>query len=644
MHSPGSRSRRRSASRSATTVSFEDKRVFAEPSVELERRQDGSLLLRSGMPLATYPRHIGLHLQRWAREAPRRAFLLERIPGGEWAGVTYEQAQNEVLRVARWLLGRGWGPERTVAILSENGVAQGVLMLAAMQVGLPVVPISPAYSLQSKDFSKLRSIIQRTQPAVIFVEEPQRFEAALQAIQSLHDGVLLLHSRTGTIASGFNPPKGAEVVRYDSLDGGVPVAVVENAFSALTSEAIAKVLFTSGSTGEPKGVINTQGMLAANQQALAQVWPFLESVPPVIVDWLPWNHTFGSNHNFNLVLRNGGTLYIDSGRPTPTHFHHTVSNLCEIAPTVYFNVPRGFEMLLEQLQSNSKLRGHFFSRLQLMFCSAAAMPRHLWHALRQLARQELGRPLPLVAAWGATETAPLATSCYFESETPGNIGIPVPGCQLKLIPTADKYEVRVCGPFVTPGYWGHPGRSTEHFDEEGFYKVGDAVRFFDEHAPERGLLFDGRISEDFKLSSGTWVNVGGLRLRCVTALSPIAQDVVVTGHDREYIGLMIFPNLARCRELTSALSEQADAGQVLADSAVTRWVLQALREFREEWPASSMHPERVLLMEEPPSIDAGEITDKGYINQRAVLARRAHLVEQLYEGNDPKVLRLDPRP
>jgi feruloyl-CoA synthase len=381
-------------------------------------------------------------------------------------------------------------------------------------------------------------------------------------------------------------------------------------------------------------------MLSANQQALAQVWPFVEKVPPVIVDWLPWNHTFGANHNFNLVLRNGGTLYIDGGRPTPAQFHLTVSNLCEIAPTVYFNVPRGFEMLLEELRSNAKLRQRFFSQLQLMFCAAAAMPRHLWEALRSLTHGELGHSLPLAAAWGTTETAPLATSCYFESDGPGNIGIPVPGCELKLLPTGDNYEVRVRGSLITPGYWGFLGRSAEHFDEEGFYKAGDAVRFHDEGAPERGLLFDGRIAEDFKLSTGTWVRVGSLRLRFVTALSPIAQDVVVTGHDRDYVGLLIFPNFARCRELARELPKEPAPGQVLADSAVRERVLQALQAIRKEWPGSSMHAERALLLDEPPSIDAGEITDKGYINQKAVLARRASLVELLYDGKHPSVLRL----
>jgi feruloyl-CoA synthase len=532
-----------------------------------------------------------------------------------------------------------------VAILSENSVAHALLALAAMHVGLPVVPISPAYSLQSKDFSKLRSIIQRIQPAVIFAQEPQRFEAALRAIEPLHDAVLLVHNRDGAAAAaGVAVGHRTRVVRFDSLRDGVAAVIVEEAFSTLKADAIAKVLFTSGSTGEPKGVINTQRMLSSNQQALAQVWPFLESSPPVIVDWLPWNHTFGANHNFNLVLRNGGTLYIDAGRPTPTQFHQTVSNLCDIAPTVYFNVPRGFEMLLDALQSNAGLRQKFFSQLRFMFCAAAAMPRHHWDALRSLTAKELGHSIPLASAWGATETAPLATSCYFDAEGPGNIGIPVPGCELKLLPIGDKYEIRVRGPFVTPGYWGLAGRSAEHFDEEGFYKAGDAVRFYEDNAPEAGLIFDGRIAEDFKLTSGTWVAVSSLRLRAVTALRPIAQDVVITGRDRNYVGLLIFPSLARCRELARELSQEAEPREVVADPAVRERVLQMLLELRRQWPASSMHAESALLLEEPPSIDAGEITDKGYINQNAVLKRRAQLVDLLYEGSHPTVIRLAPCP
>jgi feruloyl-CoA synthase len=413
---------------------------------------------------------------------------------------------------------------------------------------------------------------------------------------------------------------------------------VARAFSAVTRDTTAKLLFTSGSTGEPKGVINTQRMLCSNQQAKAQLWRFLEDTPPVIVDWLPWNHTFGGNHNFNLVLRNGGTLYIDTGRPVPGLFSRTVENLREIAPTVYFNVPRGYEMLVGALRVDEALRRHFFSRLQVIFYAAASLPNHLWEALSELSRNEVGEPIALSSGWGSTETAPLATDCHFHAQHPGVIGLPVPGCELKLLPNGNRYEIRVRGDLVTPGYWRKPDLTAAHFDEDGFYQIGDAVRFYDDNAPERGLLFDGRVAEDFKLTSGTWVHVGQLRLRAIAALAPLAQDVVIAGADRAEVGFLIFPNIAACRELCPDLSADAPFDTVLAHPALSAHIEAGLSELHRQAPASSTHAARALLLTTPPSIDSGEITDKGYINQRAVLSCRKTLVEGLYEPGHPAVI------
>jgi feruloyl-CoA synthase len=398
--------------------------------------------------------------------------------------------------------------------------------------------------------------------------------------------------------------------------------------AAVGPDTVAKILFTSGSISEPKGVINTQRMLCASQQAKAQVWPFLAQTPPVIVDWLPWNHTFGGNHNFNLVLRHGGTLYIDAGKPAPGLFDISVANLREIAPTLYFNVPRGFDMLVAALRTDAALRRNFFSRLQLMFYAGSALPQNLWQALIDLSLQETGQAVPMVTAWGSTETAPLATDCHFQAPRSGVIGLPVPGVELKLVPSGDKLEIRVRGPNVTPGYLGQPELSARAFDEEGYYRIGDAVRFADAARPEAGLVFDGRVAEDFKLSSGTWVNVGAVRIKGIELLAPVAQDIVVTGHDSDAVGFLVFANVPACRAL-AGLPADAPAAEALAHAAVREHVRQGLLAMRRLGGGSSSYAARALLMSEPPSVDAGEITDKGYINQSAVLARRATLVDAL---------------
>ncbi|MCX7150424.1 MAG: AMP-binding protein, partial [Rhodocyclales bacterium] len=409
-------------------------------------------------------------------------------------------------------------------------------------------------------------------------------------------------------------------------------AEVDRAFAAVGPDTIAKILFTSGSTGVPKGVVNTQRMLCSNQQAVVQNWPFLEARPPVVVDWLPWNHTFGGNHNFNMILRNGGTLYVDEGKPAPGLIEKTVANLRDISPTMYFNVPRGFDMLIPYLERDDALRKRFFADLDMIFYAAAALPQNLWQSLEALSVRERGHPTVMLSAWGATETAPMITNVHFRIDHAGVIGLPAPGCEIKMVPNATKLELRVRGPNVTPGYWKQPELTKAAFDEEGFYLMGDAGRFADPQDHAKGIEFDGRIAEDFKLMSGVWVHVGALRVHALSILAPAAQDIVVTGHDRESVGFLIFANPAGCRSLCPDLAGDTPLAQVLADSRVVEFIRVGLVKLVGEGGGSSMVADRALLMEEPPSIDAGEITDKGYINQRAVLTRRAALVERLHAG------------
>jgi feruloyl-CoA synthase len=605
--------------------------LFAPPAVEMERRADGTLLLRSPMALQPYPARAGEWLESWADREPDRAFLFERGADGRWIGLTYGEAAQRVQRLAAGLLQRNLSAERPIAILSDNGTEHALLMLAALSVGIPVAPLSPAYSLQSKDFGKLKAIFALLRPGLIFVADRARFDAALAAVRDLHDAEIVAGS-SGTDPGGATPIAALYVL------GGT--SAVAKAGAAVTPGTIAKFLFTSGSTGEPKAVINTHRMLCANQQAKAQTWPFLVTEPPVIVDWLPWSHTFGANHNFNMVLRNGGTLYIDNGKPVPGLFDKTVTNLRDIAPTVYFNVPRGYDMLVSALRADADLRNRFFSRLRLLFYAGAALPQNLWEALGELAVQTLGRPVPMVTSWGSTETAPMATDCHFQAPRSGVIGNPVPGTELKLVPLGDKLEIRVRGPNVTPGYWKQPELSAEAFDEESFYRIGDAVRFFDPAHPERGLVFDGRIAEDFKLSTGTRVHVGNLRVHGIAALSPIAQDIVVTGHDGDECGFLIFPNVAACRE-AAGMPGDAPLAEVLQHAAVRERVRSGMAALRDEGGGTSTWAARALILADPPSIDSGEITDKGYINQRAVRERRAALVEILHgESPDSRVIAL----
>ena len=593
--------------------------LFSTPEIESHRHADGSIRLKSAVPLLPHDRCVGDWLEHWARQAPDRIFLGDRAGAdAPWATVTYKEALKQVRSAAAWILAEDLSAERPLVILSDNSVDHALFALAAQHVGVPSASISPAYSLMSRDFDKLKSMIGLLEPGAIYVSSVKPFAAALAAIAPLH---------SADIVSGDAGDSGA--IPFRAIAATAETPEVAKAFAAVTPDTIAKFLFTSGSTGTPKAVINTQRMLTSSQQAKAQTWSFLDGIGDlVILDWLPWSHTFGANHNFNLVLRNGGTLYVDGGKPAPGLFATSLANLRSVMPTVYFNVPRGFDMLIAALRSDDELRRRFFSEVKFAFYAGAALPQNLWDALEELSIKTVGRALPMVSAWGSTETSPLATDCHFQAKRSGNIGVPIPGTELKLVPSGDKLEVRVRGPNVTPGYWKAPELTAQAFDADGFYLIGDAVTFADPARPELGLFFDGRVAEDFKLNSGTWVNVGTLRVAGIAALAPLAQDIVVTGHGGDEVRFLVFPNVAACRA-HAGLPDSADVKDVIGHEKVRAAIAQGLAKLKTQSGNSSGHATRALLLAEPASVDGGEITDKGYINQRAVLTRRAAAVATL---------------
>ena len=595
--------------------------LFATPEIVAERRADGTIWLKSITPLQPGARCVGDWLEQWARQTPERIFLGEPSSvDAPWTILTYRDALRQVRSVAAWILAQGLSAERPLVILSDNSIDHALFALAAMHVGVPGAAISPAYSLMSKDFDKLKSMIGLLEPGAIYVSSLKSFAPALAAIEPLHSA-RIVHGETD----------GEGAISFRSVAAASEASAVAKAFAAVTPDTIAKFLFTSGSTGTPKAVINTQRMLTSSQQAKAQIWPFLENAQTdlVILDWLPWSHTFGANHNFNLVLRNGGTLYIDGGKSAPGLFATSLANLRSVMPTVYFNVPRGYDMLISALRGDDELRRRFFSEVRLAFYAAAALPQNLWDAMEELSVKTVGRTLPMVSAWGSTETAPLATDCHFQAERSGNIGVPVPGTELKLVTSGDKLEVRVRGPNVTPGYWKASELTARAFDADGFYLIGDAMTFADPDRPELGLFFDGRIPEDFKLDSGTWVSVGALRVAGIAALAPLAQDIVVAGHGGGHVRFLMFPNIAACRA-HAGLPDGAAVAEVIGNEKVRAGIASGLAKLKaQSGGSSSGHATRALLLAEPASVDGGEVTDKAYINQRAVLTRRANAVAKL---------------
>ncbi len=554
---------------------------LASQEIISERRADGAILLRARSSLPQYPAKLTERLEHWARLAPDRILLAQRS-GSSWKTLTYREAREQARRVGAYLLDQGLSAERPLAVLSGNDIEHALLHLGAMFVGVPYAPVSPAYSLLSADFSRLRFIFNLLTPGLVYANGPQ-FRAALNAVP----GVPVLE-------------------RFEDALQSTPARAVDETHARVGPDTIAKFLFTSGSTGMPKAVINTQRMWCANQAMIASLFTFFQDEPPVIVDWAPWHHTAAGNHDLGLVLYNGGSYYIDEGKPLPGAIQATVRNLREVAPTWYFNVPRGYEALLPYFRADETLRKNFFSRLRVLWFAGAGIAQHVFDEMKALARQSRGEAIPFLTGLGSTETAPYAMGRMWETQDASNMGLPPPGEEMKLVPMSGKLEMRLKGPNITPGYWRQPELTAAAFDEEGYYRLGDAFVFEDSEKPEKGLLFRGRIAEDFKLATGTWVHVGPLRARFIEHFAPLVRDVVIAGEGRGELAALVFPSADFSKDRFDFLFKSfASTG-------------------------SSNRIARALILEEPPSLDAGEVTDKGTINQKAVLGRRQKMVEELY--------------
>jgi len=593
---------------------FDNPAMLAPARVLKEDLGGGAFVLRSPEPLQAYDRCVGEWLERWALQTPQGLAFAERDSQGAWRRLTWLQARQQVGALAQALLDLQLPPQAPVVILSDNSVDHLLLMLAALHIGQPVCTVSSAYCRLAKEYSKIHGILAALRPGLLYAADAKVYGPAMTTAGL---DVPLVYSQGAEAVPG--------ALAFSSLLDRVESQAVMDAYLAVQPDDHAKYLLTSGSTGVPKVVINTHRMLCANQQMIAQVWRFLEQEKPVLLDWLPWSHTFGGNHNLNLVLRNGGTLYIDEGRPAPGLIDKTVRNLREVKPNLYFNVPRGFEMLVDQLEQDEVLARDFFQNLRMAFYAAAALPQECWERLETLAKKVRNEPVWFTTSWGSTETAPAVTTAHFKLDRAGCLGLPLPGVALKFVPNGHKLELRVKGVSIFPGYRDAPELTAKAFDDEGYYSMGDAGYLLDPAQPEGGVAFNGRVTEDFKLTTGTWVSVGPLRLRLVSALSPLALDAVITGHDRDEIGALVFLNPV--------------AVASMAPAQVRERVQVALSALRAEGAGSSQTPARVCLLDTPPSVDAGEITDKGYINQRQVLERRAELVQALYaEPLDPRVI------
>jgi len=600
--------------------------------IAVERRPDGVIVLKSRIPLKPYEKHIPASLAKWAKEQPNRIWLAQRTGSDrQWRKLSYGEAKRTVDALTQALLNLKLEPGRPVAILSGNSIEHALMTQAAMQARVSAAPISPAYSLMSHDHVKLKYLFDLIKPAVVMVQDGPSFEKALRALDL--DGVTVVHV--------VRLCEGIKSIAFAELAATPVTNDVEDSIAQITPDTVGKLLFTSGSTGMPKAVINTQKMMCANAAMMMQVRPRDPNAPQATyLDWMPWNHTMGGNALFNPVLTEGGTLYIDDGRPMPGQIDETLRNLHEISPTYYANVPAGYAALAAAMEKDDALCRGFFRNLGLMAYGGARLPDDLYDRMQALAVRATGERIVFYTGWGSTETGPTSTGTYWNTERVGLIGLPFPGVELKMIPVGAKYELRLRGVNVTPGYFGRPDLTEAAFDEEGFYCIGDAGVFVDPDDPLQGIIFAGRVVEDFKLTTGTFVHVGSLRTDAIAAATPVVQDALVTGQDRPFVGLLAWPNLHACRQITG--DPDASYEDVVKHPVVLACLKRGLQAHNKSTEgASSLRIARAMLLTEPASIDGNELTDKGYINQRAGLERRAALVERLYAdhpGEDVIVL------
>jgi len=609
--------------------------TFGVTRVSVKDGASGVHYVSAEQTLQAFPDRITDRLQHWAQTCPDRTFMArrEKLPDGStgaWKHISYAQAWTQARNIAQSLINRGLSAERPVVILSENDLEHALLALGCLVAGVPFVPTSPAYSLISQDYDKLRHVLKTVTPGMVFAADAARYGKAIAAAVEPSIEVVV----TDGVEENLD---GRQVTPFDALTATAATAAVDAAMQATGPDTIAKFLFTSGSTKMPKAVINTQRMWCANQQQMAQSMPVLAQEPLVLVDWLPWNHTFGGNHNFGMVVYHGGTLYIDDGKPTPALMGETLRNLREIAPTVYFNVPTGFEAIAHAMHSDDALRANLLSKVKMFFYAGAALAQPLWDSLYAAQEKEVGERIVMTTGLGMTESGPFAIFVTNPHVKAGDLGVPTPGMIIKLVDMQGKTEVRYKGPNITPGYWRAPEDTSESFDEEGFFCSGDAVKWIDETDVHLGLKFDGRIAEDFKLATGTFVSVGPLRAKIIAAGAPYIQDVVLTGINLKEVGAMVFPT-AKVREL-SGMDANVPLADVLASDKVVAHFQNVINDLSKTATGSASRIARMCLLAEPPTIDRGEVTDKGSINQRAVLAHRADTVAKLHDGTLQHILK-----
>ena len=598
---------------------------FGNLNVTVTPGSKGEVYIRPVDPIGDVPVSNIAVLEYWAENAPDRLFLADRLPNGEWRRVTYREALTYSRSVAQHILNHNLSPERPLVILSGNSVNHALVSMGAMMAGVPYAPIAPAYSTKSKDFDKLHHVFDLITPGMVFAEHIELYRDAIRAVVLESTPVI----GTGDLSTLPN------ATNLDEVFTTVATEAVDIAASEIGPNTIAKFLFTSGSTGKPKAVINTQRMICANQVMIRDTLAFLKDEPPVLVDWLPWNHTAGGNHNFGIALFNGGSLFIDDGSPTPIGIHKTVHNLLDIAPTLYFNVPKGYEMLVEHLRNNEELRKRFFSRVKALQYAGASLADHVFKALEDLAVQTVGEKIMIITGYGSTETGPFLSTTVWPVGRPGEIGLPAAGSEMKLVPNGEKLEVRVKGASITPGYWRQADKTAEAFDDEGYYLMQDALRYHDPEDITKGLIFDGRVTEDFKLDTGTWVNMAGVRSATIRGLAPLVRDLVLTGLDLPHIGALLFLDYDACRATFPELAAVEDTAAIARHPALVERVQHGLNQIARQATGSSTMVARAIILETPPSTDASEITDKGSINQKAVMANRPQLCADLYANPAP---------